>query len=225
MDINSIRAKLTALQTQNSRPSGEARKNVFWKPAVGKQTIRIVPSAYNKSNPFSELFFHYGIDKNPVISPTNWGEKDPIVEFAKELRGLKDKESWSLARKLDPKMRVFVPIIVRGEEAEGVKLWGFGKEIYMELLSMVLKGDPVYTNIDIKSNKNTEKVILNNGFYKLSKLIDGIIKRIYVFSTNQVSSPDNRIYCNKEYIQTIIETKEISKHTRNTLKEYLELLK
>jgi hypothetical protein len=137
MDINSIRAKLTALQTQNSRPSGEARKNVFWKPAVGKQTIRIVPSAYNKSNPFSELFFHYGIDKNPVISPTNWGEKDPIVEFAKELRALKDKESWSLARKLDPKMRVFVPIIVRGEEAEGVKLWGFGKEIYMELLSMV----------------------------------------------------------------------------------------
>lgn len=137
MDINSIRAKLNALQTQNSRPSGEARKNVFWKPAVGKQTIRIVPSAYNKSNPFSELYFHYGIDKNPIISPTNWGEKDPIVEFAKQLRTSKDKESWRLARKLDPKMRVFVPIIVRGEEAEGVKLWGFGKEIYMELLSMV----------------------------------------------------------------------------------------
>jgi hypothetical protein len=137
MDINSIKAKLNALQTQQSRPSGEARKNVFWKPAVGKQTIRIVPSAYNKSNPFSELYFHYGIDKNPIISPTNWGEKDPIVEFAKQLRQSKDKESWRLARKLDPKMRVFVPIIVRGEEAEGVKLWGFGKEIYMELLSMV----------------------------------------------------------------------------------------
>ena len=137
MDINSIRAKLNSLQTQNSRPSGEARKNVFWKPAVGKQTIRIVPSAYNKSNPFSELYFHYGIDKNPIISPTNWGEKDPIVEFAKQLRQSKDKESWRLARKLDPKMRVFVPIIVRGEESEGVKLWGFGKEIYMELLSMV----------------------------------------------------------------------------------------
>ena len=137
MDINSIKAKLSALQTQQSRPSGEARKNVFWKPAVGKQTIRIVPSAYNKSNPFSELYFHYGIDKNPMISPTNWNEKDPIVEFAKQLRTSKDKESWRLARKLDPKMRVFVPIIVRGEEADGVKLWGFGKEIYMELLSMV----------------------------------------------------------------------------------------
>lgn len=95
----------------------------------------------------------------------------------------------------------------------------------MELLIMVLEGDPVYTNINIESNKNTEKVILNNNFYRLNSLVDGIIKRIYVFSTNQVASPDNRIYCNKEYIQTIIETKEISKHTRNTLKDYLELLK
>lgn len=90
---------------------------------------------------------------------------------------------------------------------------------------MVLEGDPVYTNINIQSNKNTEKVILNNSFYKLNTLVDGIIKRIYVFSTNQVSSPENRIYCNKEYLQTIIDTKEISKHTRNTLVEYLEILK
>lgn len=95
----------------------------------------------------------------------------------------------------------------------------------MELLMMVLEGDPVYTNINIQSNKNTEKVILNNKLYRLNSLIDGIIKRIYVFSTTQVSSPKNRIYCNKEYLQTIIDTKEISKHTRNTLIEYLEILK
>lgn len=136
VDINSIRKRLDALQSQNTRTTGETRKNIFWKPTVGKQTIRIVPSKYNKSNPFSELYFHYGIDKNPIFSPTNWGEKDPIVEFAKQLRGTKDKENWRLARKLDPKMRVFVPIIVRDEEAEGVRLWGFGKELYMELLSM-----------------------------------------------------------------------------------------
>lgn len=136
IDLNSIRKRLDALQTQNNRSTGDSKKNIFWKPAVGKQTIRIVPSKYNKSNPFSELYFHYGIDKNPIISPTNWGEKDPIVEFAKQLRGTKEKENWRLAKKLDPKMRVYAPVIVRGEEAEGVKLWGFGKEIYMELLSM-----------------------------------------------------------------------------------------
>ena len=136
MDLNAIKKKLDNLQQQNQRPSGEGRKMIFWRPSVGKQVIRIVPSKFNKANPFSELYFHYGIGDRPIISPTNWGEKDPIVEFAKQLRSTGDKDNYRLARKLDPKMRVFVPIIVRGEEADGVKLWGFGKELYMEFLSM-----------------------------------------------------------------------------------------
>ena len=71
-----------------------------------------------------------------MISPTNWGEKDPIVEFAKQLRKTSDKENWKMAKKLDPKMRVFVPIVVRGEEDQGIKLWSFGKELYMDFLNL-----------------------------------------------------------------------------------------
>jgi hypothetical protein len=41
-----------------------------------------------------------------------------------------------LAKKLDPKMRVFAPVVVRGEEEKGVRLWEFGKEIYMQLLGI-----------------------------------------------------------------------------------------
>ena len=33
-------------------------------------------------------------------------------------------------------MRVFAPVIVRGEEDKGVRLWEFGKEIYMALLGI-----------------------------------------------------------------------------------------
>ena len=33
-------------------------------------------------------------------------------------------------------MRIFVPVIVRGEEGEGVKLWQFGKNTYLEFLSL-----------------------------------------------------------------------------------------
>ena len=32
---------------------------------------------------------------------TNWNEKDPIVEFAKNLRKSSDKEDWQLAKKLN----------------------------------------------------------------------------------------------------------------------------
>jgi hypothetical protein len=33
-------------------------------------------------------------------------------------------------------MRVFVPVIVRGEEDKGVRMWQFGKEMYLELLGI-----------------------------------------------------------------------------------------
>lgn len=153
MDLNAIKKKLDNLQQANSRPSGEGRKMIFWKPGMGKQTIRIVPSKYNKSNPFSEMYFHYGIGDRPIISPTNWGEKDPIVEFAKQLRSTGDKDNYRLARKLDPKMRVFVPVVVRGEEADGVKLWGFGKELYMEFLSMA-EDDDIGDYTDIMTGRD-----------------------------------------------------------------------
>jgi hypothetical protein len=33
-------------------------------------------------------------------------------------------------------MRIFVPVIVRGEEDKGVRLWQFGREMYLELLGI-----------------------------------------------------------------------------------------
>ena len=76
-----------------------------------------------------------------MIALTNFGEKDPIVEFASQLRKSSEKENWQLAKKIEPKMRVFAPVIVRGEEEKGVRLWEFGKETYLELLSMVADED------------------------------------------------------------------------------------
>ena len=34
------------------------------------------------------------------------------------------------------KLELFAPIIIRGEESEGVKLWQFGKEVYQDFLNM-----------------------------------------------------------------------------------------
>ena len=156
MDLNAIRSKLNSLQ-QTNKGGGGSDRSLFWKPSVGKQVIRIVPNKFNKSNPFTEVYFHYGIGERTMISPINFGEKDPIVEFAKQLRNTSDKENWRLAKKLDPKMRVFAPVIVRGEESDGVKMWEFGKEIYEAFLQMAADeevGDftDVMTGRDIKLN-------------------------------------------------------------------------
>jgi len=46
-----------------------------------------------------------------------------------------------MAKKIEPKMRVFVPVLVRGEEHMGVRLWEFGKEIYQQLLGIATDED------------------------------------------------------------------------------------
>jgi hypothetical protein len=143
MNVDLIKNKLTELSSPkggNSQKQNEKALS-FWKPTVGKALVRFVPSNRNPENPFTELYFHYGIGKRTIISPTNFGEKDPIIEFSKELRKTKEPENWKLAKKLEPKMRVFAPVIVRGEEDKGVRLWEFGKEIYQALLSLAADED------------------------------------------------------------------------------------
>ena len=138
MNLDAIKKKLESMQKPSNGGSNNNSSNVKrFKPSVGKQTVRVVPFKYNKEFPFTEMKFYYGIGSKKVIaSPLNWGEKDPIAEFAKQLRGTNDKENWRLAKKLDPKVRIFAPVIVRGEESEGVQLWEFGKEIYEAFLQM-----------------------------------------------------------------------------------------
>jgi hypothetical protein len=46
---------------------------------------------------------------------------------------------------MEPKLRTFVPVIVRGEEGEGVRFWGFGKTVYQEILGYI--ADPDYGDI------------------------------------------------------------------------------
>lgn len=145
MDINAIKNKLNQLQTTTSN------KDNFWKPEPGKQVVRIVPYKHNKDNPFIELFFHYNLGNNKTyMSPVSFGRPDPVEEFANKLKATGNKDEWIQGKRLEPKMRTFVPVIVRGREDEGVKFWGFGKTVYQELLSVI--ADPDYGDITDPTN-------------------------------------------------------------------------
>ncbi len=144
MDINAIKKRLSQLKDTNTRTSN------LWKPEPGTQQVRIVPYKFNKDNPFIELYFHYDIAKRSYLSPISFGRPDPIEEFATKLKQTGNKDDWRLGRKLDAKMRTFLPVIVRGKESEGVKFWGFGKTVYQELLSFI--ADPDYGDITDPTN-------------------------------------------------------------------------
>ena len=138
MDLDAIKSRLNQLQNTQT--------NAFWKPQPGKSQIRIVPYKYDKNNPFSELFFHYSLVPNKtVLSPLSYGRPDPVQQFADKLKSTGNKDEWIQGKRIEPKMRTFVPVVVRGEESEGVKFWGFGKTVYQELLGII--ADPDYGDI------------------------------------------------------------------------------
>ena len=145
MDIEAIKSRLNKLQ------SSSATSNNFWKPQPGKSQVRIVPYKHNKDNPFSELFFHYSLVPNKTdLSPLSFGRPDPVQQFADKLKASGNKDEWIQGKRIEPKMRTFVPVVVRGEENEGVKFWGFGKTVYQELLGII--ADPDYGDISDASN-------------------------------------------------------------------------
>jgi len=136
LDLKQIQTRLASLQQTSTR------SNYIWKPSIDEEIqIRIIPYKFNRKNPFIELNFHYSIGSRYFVSPTSFGKPDPIVEFAEKLRDTGDRDNWSLAKKLQPKLRTFAPIIVRGQEHEGVKFWGFGKTVYQELLGYMVDKD------------------------------------------------------------------------------------
>jgi hypothetical protein len=144
IDLDAIRNRLQTMQ-QSSNSGGNSTADFFWKAPVGKSQIRIVPYAFDKSNPFIELYFHYEIAKRTMVSPISYGRPDPIVEFAEKLKKSGNKDDWKLGKKIEPKFRCYAPVIVRGQESQGVKFWAFGKQIYQELLGVI--ADPDYGDI------------------------------------------------------------------------------
>jgi hypothetical protein len=141
MDLNEIKKRLNKLNNKGGGGSSDFKNN-FWRPPVGeKSVVRIVPYAHNKDFPFSELYFYFGIGKPRMIALSNFSESDPIMEFATELKKSGDKENGELAKKLWPKLRVFAPVVVRGEEDKGVRFYEFGKMVYQELLGVMADED------------------------------------------------------------------------------------
>lgn len=145
MDLNKIKQKLSALET----PKGGGSK-WRWTPTPGKHIIRMLPYLHNKDWPFVELFFYYKLKNQTILSPISFGKPDPVQEFVDTLKATGEKEDWKTAVSMQAKPRTYIPILVRGKEEEGVKFWGFGKQIYQELLKVI--DDPDYGDISHPKN-------------------------------------------------------------------------
>jgi hypothetical protein len=138
IDFDALRKKLGQLSGTNSR------RNVMWRPQEGEESVvRLLAFSGNDDGlPFAERWFYYNIGNNPgLLAPYQFGNPDPIQELITNLRDEGTKESYELAKKLYPKARYYAPVVVRGEEDKGVRIWSFGKTVYQSLLNIMLDED------------------------------------------------------------------------------------
>ena len=142
LDINKIKDRLGKLKN-----NGKEGNKSFWRPSIGSETtIRIVPTS--DGDPFRDFYFHYNVgkDNSGFLCPKkNFGDDCPVCELATKLFREGDEGSIREAKTLFTRQRFFAPVLVRGEEDEGVRIWGFGKTAYETLLRLVL--NPEYGDI------------------------------------------------------------------------------
>jgi hypothetical protein len=142
LNLEAMRAKLNASKN-GGKSSG--KNSTMWKPKAGDQNIRILPTS--DGDPFREFHFHYNVGKNPGIycNKRNDGGECAICDFASKLwrEGVENDDSTlkNEAKKLFARKRYYSPVLVRGAESEGVKIWAYGKTAYETLLGYVLEPD------------------------------------------------------------------------------------
>ena len=146
IDMELMRRKLATLRGEHDGNGN----SVWFKPDEGDTDIRIVPT--NDGDPLKEMFFHYNVGEHRggILCPKrNFGEHCPVCEFASQLwregSDNNDEESKKLAKSLFVRTRYFSPVVVRGREDEGIKVYGYGKMAYELLLGYIL--DPEYGDV------------------------------------------------------------------------------
>lgn len=139
IDFDAVRRKLGQLSGQNKKSA------VVWRPEEGKDyQVRVIAYPDNDGQPFVDRWYYYGIGGDrarPILSPNQFGKKDPIQELITKLREDGSDSARDLVKKLYPKLRTTAAVIVRGEEDKGVRLWTFGKMVYQDLLKIMLDED------------------------------------------------------------------------------------
>lgn len=131
-NLTLVQEKLKQLNKQSNT------SNSTFKIKPGTHVIRIVPNQESPDWPFVEMYMYYNIGGfRSLVSPSSYGEYDPIKAFVGELYKTGEKEDWFKARELEPKLRTYLPIIERGKEHEGVKWWGFGKTTLKDILNLM----------------------------------------------------------------------------------------
>jgi len=134
IDLEAIKRRVAELSGVKKTSSVQ-----MWKPSIGEHKVRCLPWKNSpEGQPFAERWFYYIGENAGVLAPNQFGKPDPINDLIRKLYSSGKPDDRILAKKLQPKMRCYAPVIVRGEEDKGVQVWSFGKVVYQRMLGFFL---------------------------------------------------------------------------------------
>ena len=120
VDLEAIRKRVQELSGQRRTSSVQ-----LWKPAPGEYKVRALPwksSQLVDGMPFIERRFYYLGDMPRIVAPPV-GAPDPINALIRKLYSTRDSNDREMAKKLQPKMTAYMPIVERGAEDKNVQVW------------------------------------------------------------------------------------------------------
>ena len=100
-------------------------------------------------------------------------QADPVRELRDLLFADRTEDNLALAKKLRPKMRAYVPIVIRDSDNKTeVKIWSIGQTVYKQLLGYLVDTD--WGDItDIEQGRDLTVAITDSG----KKFADGTVIR------------------------------------------------
>jgi len=124
----------------------------FWRPKVGKNTVRILP---HWSGDVEELFYHkfkrhfgVGPSKAQVICRKSYSDSEdcPICDHVAELKATGRRDDAYAARDISAKERFMVNMIDVNDPQAGVQQWEMGAGLFNDILMLFL--DPDFGDMD-----------------------------------------------------------------------------
>ena len=155
-NLDSIKQKINTLASNNK--STEKTKITWAKFQVGTYDVRFVPLTDGNGNQLAQPFFEVAYYDNKdlgdkrFVSPSQYGQADPLKEAAMELAKDKSREAWLVRKKLTPRERYYAAIVVRGEEEKGLQVWEISPKLCKDIYGILV--NPDYAEEDMFSVEN-----------------------------------------------------------------------
>ncbi|MBT7349976.1 hypothetical protein HN803_04230 [candidate division WWE3 bacterium] len=143
INLDKINAALDRLDPEKRSQTGNSNNDDVVKLPEGQTTLRLVPYKYDEEMPFREFHFHYGVAGKTFLCPSRMKQEPcEICELATKMwrtyESTQDETYKDAFKKLVATLRVFIPVVVRGEEDKGVRWWGVNpRSTYKEILTAI----------------------------------------------------------------------------------------